>query len=387
MKQTCPICKEIISIDENLYQEGETVDVECPVCGNAVVFTIHHEDTPKKETQEEINPNLMKCPECGSYISKKAETCPHCGVTLKEPDVEKTKGKDKEQPPVPPAPGPKSTSTSGVKVLLILIIVLMAVGGIVFGVYYYNSVYLPEQDRIAEQKRKDDEAKKEADFEAKAERYYTFADVVNFRTEKVAGVDYNRIATLPYGKELIMLEYGSDWSRVRVYLDNGEKKDGYISTPFIMSKKDFFWQNSIWGDSDSKTVICTAKCRKALFDYFKKNSYVGDLSSSKCSEYGIPVSPSSYNKWQVFSKPYGSKYNTSYYKRLINSYSKFTDFAVIIKNIQTGDRKLLYFYFDDDETPHFYAETDAPRNGYIKEIYWSYDYYYDNKSLHVEYTY
>lgn len=81
MKQTCPICKEIISIDENLYQDRENVNIECPVCGNTVVFTIHHEENPPKETTKE-NPNLTKCPECGNLVSKKADTCPHCGVTL-----------------------------------------------------------------------------------------------------------------------------------------------------------------------------------------------------------------------------------------------------------------------------------------------------------------
>lgn len=82
MKQTCPICKEIILIDENLYQDGENIDIECPVCGNKVVFTIHHEKAQQKETPKSGNPNLTKCPECGNMVSKKAEKCPHCGVSL-----------------------------------------------------------------------------------------------------------------------------------------------------------------------------------------------------------------------------------------------------------------------------------------------------------------
>ena len=33
------------------------------------------------------------------------------------------------------------------------------------------------------------------------------------------------------------------------------------------------------------------------------------------------------------------------------------------------ERKLLFFYFDDDETPHLAAEQSAPEYGTIKKIY------------------
>jgi hypothetical protein len=42
--------------------------------------------------------------------------------------------------------------------------------------------------------------------------------------------------------------------------------------------------------------------------------------------------------------------------------------SVIIQNISTNERRLLYFYFDDDETPHLAVELIAPYTGSIKKI-------------------
>ena len=68
---------------------------------------------------------------------------------------------------------------------------------------------------------------------------------------------------------------------------------------------------------------------------------------------------------QVFTKQKDVKPNAVYYTRLINPNSKFTDFAVVITNLKSDEKKILYFYFDDDETPHLATEFPAPYSGYI----------------------
>jgi hypothetical protein len=30
------------------------------------------------------NPNLRPCPDCGSYVSRRAVSCPHCGCPLEQ---------------------------------------------------------------------------------------------------------------------------------------------------------------------------------------------------------------------------------------------------------------------------------------------------------------
>jgi hypothetical protein len=128
----------------------------------------------------------------------------------------------------------------------------------------------------------------------------------------------------------------------------GESIKGYISSDYILTKSDFAVLNSIWGDNDSKEIINTSKCRIALLNYIKSNGYV--------------------NQWQVFSKSKDTKPNTTYFSRVVSSDSKFTDFAVIIRNVITGDRKCLLFYFNDDETPHLVYEEFAPSTGDIEKI-------------------
>ena len=159
---------------------------------------------------------------------------------------------------------------------------------------------------------------------------------------------------------------------------DGKNLEGFVSSQYILGKKDFFLLNSLFGNQDSREVIATTKCRNALLDYFKTHGYIGAIDSQIKTEAGIDIIPNGENQWQVFCKPKAAKPNSVLFKRLYNSDSQFSDFAVIIKNIVSGDRKLLYFYFSDDETPHLYDEQDAPREGYIKDAFISYSsYYYD----------
>jgi len=204
-------------------------------------------------------------------------------------------------------------------------------------------------------------------FDRDAERYYTLADPSTIlRSSKQAGVDYNKLESLPYGTELIMYEKGYEWSEVKwKNIQKNESKKGYIFSRFILSQSDFEILNSIWGDKESKEIINTAKCRIALLNYFKERNCSGS--------------------WQVFSKPKDTKPNTSYYEKITNKSSKFTDFAVIIKNVNSGDRKCLLFRFDDDETPHFVYEEDAPAIGDIVNIKTQWNNYYNTYTYSITY--
>lgn len=182
-----------------------------------------------------------------------------------------------------------------------------------------------------------------------APRYYSFATNTFIRSSKESGVEYNKLGSVPYGSELIIYSYESDWSEVKwMCPQTGETINGYISTVYILNQSDFTILNALWGDNDSKEIINTSKCRIALLNYFKEFGYT--------------------NEWRVFSKTKGSPLNSTYFYRVVNSDSKFTDFAVIIRNVNTGERKCLLFSFDDDETPHLVYEEIAPIAGDIAKI-------------------
>lgn len=195
-----------------------------------------------------------------------------------------------------------------------------------------------------------------------APRYYTLAQDATLRSSQVAGVDYNKLATLNYGTELITYEVGSEWCNVKA-----DGKIGFVSTKLVLDSANFYLLNSIFGDAESKDAIEFARWRKALLDYYKKNNYIGKLDESLQKQIYGGVQ-SSKEIWQTFSKGKDVKPNSFIYTKVVNPHSKFADFGVIIKNITTGKRKFLLFTFSDDETSHFVFEQPAPDDGDIKAV-------------------
>lgn len=337
MKIKCQECNTYVEVDENEYEKEVEHSVECPLCSSEIHFTIHKEK-PKVDctpvVKEQPKPVVQSTQVAPKPIPKPGKD----SNTPKEPTVE----------PEPVVVINNSRSGGNFKGIIIGILALVAIVG---GYLYYDNIYLPEK------------------IDAEAPRTYTFVSSLVMRSSKVTGADYNKVASLPYGTELITYNQDSEWAEVKLK-GKGSSDDvkGYVSSAYLLSKSDFFLLNSIFGNSDAKEVVNTSKCRLALLNYYKENKYIGQIDESMRVEAGISVVPSSTNQWQVFTKQKDAKPNSVYYKKLINPSSKFTDFAVIITNIKTEEQKLLYFYFDDDETPHLATEFSAPSSGYIKNM-------------------
>lgn len=317
----------------------------CPECGTKI------------EKEEK------KCPECGAVIDEDSTFCSECGAPLNNQSISQIVSPQQstqlEQPIeeiVPVETIEEADVEDNVKkkpwgligLIIGLLILVCGVGGYL----YYDNIYLPEK------------------IDREAPRYYTMANAVVLRSSKSSGADYNKIASLPYGTELITYEQDSEWSKVKVNSPNadGNKQEGYIASSLLLNKPDFFLLNSVFGDQESKENVFTTKCRLAVLYYFKTRGYIGKMDEQLRTESGISITPTSDNQWQIFCRPKEVKPNNVLFKRLYDKNSRFTDFAVIIKNIVSRERKLLYFYFDDEETPHFFAEQDAPSEGYLKDI-------------------
>ncbi len=313
----------------------------CPECGT------------KREKEEK------KCPECGATIDDDSTFCSECGAQLNDQSI--LQYENQQQPAMSEQPIDEIVQDAvvveddtkkkpwGLIGLIVGLIVLACGAG---GYLYYDNVYLPEK------------------IDREAPRYYTMANAVVLRSSKSSGADYNKIGSLPYGTELITYEQDSEWSRVKVSSVNAEgtNQEGYVASSLLLSKPDFFLLNSVFGDQESKENVFTTKCRLAVLNYYKTRGYIGKIDDQLRMESGIATTPDSDNQWQIFCRPKEVKPNNVLFKRLYDKNSRFTDFAVIIKNIVSGERKLLYFYFDEDETPHFLSEQDAPSEGYIKDI-------------------
>lgn len=369
----CPHCGEVLKTDAPppvVESPSDEEEISKPITESPVFNSTEAEQpepvrqeelesvTPQVDQTEEVqsDPVATPSPLSAPVATPSPSSAPVAPPPLSAPVAPPSPSSAPVAPPpssAPVAPPPiayqqaEKKNTTLIAVIVVLAMLFCGVGGYL----YYDIVYLPEK------------------IDRESPRYYTMANMVVLRSSRQSGADYNKLASLPFGTELITYDYDSEWARVKVTTPNsdGKKLEGFVARPYILDKKDFFLLNSIFGNQDSRETIITTKCRIALLDYFKNRGYIGSIDSQVMAEAGITVSPNSDNQWQVFCKPKDAKTNSVLFKRLYNMNSQFTDFAVIISNITNGDRKLLYFYFDDDETPHLLTEQDAPREGYIKD--------------------
>lgn len=220
--------------------------------------------------------------------------------------------------PAPSSPKKKSKSKG---CLWILLLVALLVGGYQF---WYKD-YKRDKD---------------------APRSYVYATNLFLRSSAVADVEYNRINTVPYGAELIIYSNENGWAYVKA---NGEK--GYVSSDYLLGAADFHLLNGVWGNEDAKETVATAKCRLAVLDYLKKNNMQTGNSG-----------------WQLYAKQKEMKPNSVLYPRLNDGYDNFTEFAFILKDNQSGNRKLALYSFEENEAPVFRYAEDAPGKGDIKSI-------------------
>jgi hypothetical protein len=318
MNYRCPKCNLRIEIDEGKYEPGSVLKMACPRCDEALSIPI-----PMQQKKAEVIPPEPTKKDQQPAVPEPVVT----GLPVAEQPVQPDASSSPET-----VQSVKKSGGNGKLIAVVSVLTVMAAS--VFGGFYYKNVYLPEK------------------IDREAPRYYTFADATVLRSSRVAGADFNKIGSVPYGSELITYEHGTDWSSVKY----GEEK-GYIASNYILTGDDFFLLNSIFGDAESKECVSTSKCRLAVLKYFKDKGLRGKLPEADVN-----------NQWQVFCRPANVKPNNVSFPRLRDKNSKFTDFAVVIKNLGTGQRRLVIFGFEDDETPFLINESDAPEQGYIQSL-------------------
>lgn len=225
-----------------------------------------------------------------------------------------------QEPVIATAPTPRKSSGG---LIAGIIIAVLLIGGICSYIFWYQP-YAKDRDAL---------------------RTYVYATNLFLRSSQLAGIEYNIITKIPYGSELITYEKGGEWAEVKF---NGLK--GYVASPFVMEKRDFDLLDNVWGNMDARECIVSTKCRNAIMDYLKSNQM-----------------QSGSNGWQIYTKDKDAKPNSVYYPRLYNKNSKFTDFAFIIRDNTSGERRLaVYSFGDDTEIPILRASiSGVPMDGYI----------------------
>lgn len=259
-----------------------------------------------------------------------------------------------------------------------LIIILLLIGVAGGGLFYYANIYLP-------QKR-----------DAEAPRYYTFANSVRMRSSADFDVEYNKLESFGYGTEVIVYDsvpgnyfYGKvapKDARGKVIKDR--VVEGYMAYQYLLPKEDFFRLNGVFGNEEAKEMLSESRYRRALLNYLKSHNYCGKITAEEIAEHNLNPNLNSTEQWQVFCKDKASKSNTVYRSRKYSRHSKYPDLAVIIKNVRSSERRLLYFVFDDEtETPELMGEQAAPAQGYMVDgTLTLQDWGHDGVDVYVRYT-
>lgn len=352
MKFICKECGARNVYDDDKFKGETTVELPCRQCGEFNVVEVPSGPVSEEEDDDNLSANLDNTSvyNVEEEVSIDIQEEPSVGQTPSDTYIASQSGVSEGVPPVVPI-APESISRTHSKrnwtawgIVGALLLIICGVGGW----WYYDNIYLPEK------------------IDREAPRSYPIVNV-NLRSSKMAGSDYNKLTSVPYGGELITYNTDSEWAEVKYVLPDGSKSaKGYVASPYLLSKKDMYLLNSIFGDNDSREILATSKVRKALLNYYKDKGYVGKIDPELMQEVGLSAGNDS--QWQVFFPHGDQKPNEVVFKRLISPDSKFTDMGLIIKNINSGERKFLYFYFDDDESPHFAGEMAAPRDGVLNDV-------------------
>ena len=230
-----------------------------------------------------------------------------------------------DQTTVPPYQMPTPTKRKNAPIIGIGIGSLALIG-IIIGYFMWYIPYAKDRDAL---------------------RSYVIANNVFLRSSKVAGVEYNILSKIPYGSELITYSKDMEWAEVKV---NGTK--GFVASPYLLEWNDFKLLNDVWGSTDTKEYIESSKCRLAILDYCKRNQFnTGN------------------ENWQLYTLQKNVKPNNVLFPRLNNGYDKFTEFAFILKNNATQERRFAIYSFDEEtEKPIFLYDENAPEDGQIKQI-------------------
>lgn len=294
--------------------------------------TIQSRMQEMEHPNEELAPYLEQEPQATSRTSAYAPVQQEIPVQQVTPnqastDVIQTQPAQTSQtPPVTPSYQTPRLPKRNNALMIGITIGMLALVGLIAGYFMWYVPYAKDRDAL---------------------RTYVVANNVFLRSSKMAGVEYNVLTKVPYGAELITYTKDSEWAEVKV---NG--MEGFAASPYLLEWNDFNLLNGVWGSADVKEYIESSKCRLAILDYCKRNQLATGNEG-----------------WQLYTLQKNVKPNNVSYPRLNNGYDKFTEFAFILKDNATQERRFVIYSFDEEtEKPVFLYDESAPEDGQIKNV-------------------
>lgn len=339
---------KVLEIEETIDWEIEKKkEQENKLKSDSTFTNTHISSTPASSS------NVIYCSSCNAANEKGlANFCVECGAELNQAPVVNSEPQQQFESQQTYQQNnyavPQEETVKKSKLPIILGVLGVVIVTVVLGYFFWGKDYLRDKN---------------------ATRMYSFARSLALRSSPAGGGDYNMIGNIPYGSEILVYDNGTEWVNCKV---NGQ--EGYASPKYMLNKIDFQELNAILADEDTRTAVTQTRFKKALLSYFRSHNIIGKMDEIIQTELYGGVSTK--EVWQLSAAAETNVPNTVYFSKYSNQSSKFNDFACIIKNVATSQRKIIMFSFDANEFPKFEGEAEAPSTGNIANI--SYDYDYDS---------
>jgi len=188
------------------------------------------------------------------------------------------------------------------------------------------------------------------------------------------------IGAYKYGTEVTVHEtFKNSWAEVSV----GDIQ-GYMSLEFLVSPEQFYLIDGMYGNDNAKKYIKKTKYRKAIASYLQKVGYITDIS--KKTQEKLYNDNKRREVWQLFAENSNLRYNTFCYGDFNGD--NINDAAYIIKNINTGERKLIILDLKLDIPGEYskliHSETLNNSWDYIRTAYKNQEYIINTKKEKIK---
>lgn len=249
------------------------------------------------------------------------------------------------------------------KTVALVIVLLVIVGGAIFFILDYYASGNDKKEETADTSWTVEEVTGKT---GEGDVYYVYATHVMLRSDANANSGNGNVIAKPsYGSAVRIPDKSvrSDGKHVfyYVYYDtDGKTYGGYVAKDYLMSKEDFLFLDGIFGDENARNLIgrganrkgCgEARYKRAILNYFKNT-----LRENA-------------NEWKIYCRDPASATNNVFHGKATFP-SQEVEFAVIIKNVNTNERRLLCFDFDENENVSSINELDAANYGFLESVYW-----------------